>query len=114
MHAGYVGRFCTDKVSMTTTHRDGGVIPDIKAPPFIIYRPITTVEFKYIDYVSAQSGYIGFGLYTKGNSGEAKNNLVHELYEHGTINKNIVTYNITFSPQGSCDGSYIQLGDVSE
>jgi len=56
---------------------------------------------------------MGFGLYTMANSGESKDNLAHVLKEQGVIDKNIVTYNITFDPFGSCDGSYIQLGDIS-
>lgn len=36
------------------------------------------------------------------------------LHDQGVINKNIVSYNITFDPFGSCDGSYVQLGDISK
>jgi len=56
---------------------------------------------------------MGFGMYTKGNDGEFKDNLMYELVDDEKVNKNIVTYNITFNSKGNCDGSYIQLGDIS-
>lgn len=107
----FMGRYTKEKTTLgNPINRKDINIP--QNPLFVIFHPTNTRE----NYVSHQSGVIGLGMPSYQDSKHIKENFLYNLRASGSIEKSIVSYNITYKPdewESEID-SYIQIGSISK
>ena len=59
--------------------------------PYVIFNPVDDAP-----HVANESGWLGLGPYTTDNGTERGMSTMYRLQSANMVNKNIVTYNITF------------------